>query len=353
MKIQENEFFNAMISLQDANGMYGNFQHPQFYQFLQNIGNSMLPNSNNLEMIQVPLEQLSKDLNIKLMIYSESLVIETFSYEFSNPVIIYIYASKKADIYTYQYIFNPFERKLLHPIVTLPKGSLNLLNKLGSSLTNSQEPLVIKKGLIKNIQVAVKEFKMIQNEFPFIKNVLQLKERAGIIPTLRTANMNINELKDSKSYEVKFPEYFTKFVPVPDLNIIEESRKEGVKPEEDSDEEFVASDESEGEIDEKDIPPGNVPIDDPGTFTSLVGNQGLSNPPQQANPSFQSNPSPSISSAVRCNDCMSEPCDFFKYHCSCALCQTCMVTSYQNGICANCKEPLNNDDKSQAQIYFG
>ena len=179
--------------------------------------------------------------------------------------------------------------------------------------------------------------------------------------------MNISELKYCKSYVVKFPEFFTKFVPVPDLNIVEENRKAGIKPEADSDEEFVAEDDEDDEDEgEPELPDGNIPIYDPETgkyFTPAIGPEQSSGPPHPSqasgyggssgqgvgNQNIHNNPPPNSSSqnpsAPHCEECRLHPLTpEFTLKCKCLLSQACLWDTYENSICIGCKKPLAPQD---------
>lgn len=380
MNIKEGEVINAITTKVDINTMIGNLQNPSVYQFLSNLGESLIDN-NCLLTDQSPLEQLSKDLNIKIMVYSgPSLYIETFSYEFRNPIIVYIYVKISNEKVSVPYLFHPNDRIIFESVISIDSSKMKKLNQFGMALIKIKDSIYVKQGFLKWLKFSLKRFQIISTEFSLVRVSQDIKERAGQLPSLKTSKMNISDLKYCKSYIVKFPEFFTKFVPVPDLNIVEENRKAGIKPEADSDEEFVADDdEDDDDQAEPELPDGNIPIWDPETntyFTPAVGPDPSSGPAPGQGPvpgpgpaqgqnfggfpgSGQGMPSPNVPSnpppgprPPHCEECESNPITEITLKCKCQLSQNCLFESYSGSSCIGCNKALTPQDIQLLRSLF-
>ena len=298
-------------------------KNSQFFEFLGKFGKALITNNNIYTNIS-EIQQVSKDLNIKLMIYdSDELVSEGICYEFPNPPTICIISQKKTDN---EYNFpNSFCNRTLQtePIIESHRRNderKRLINSFGWSLTEITNKTLLNRQSKDWIHNILSKYPMACHEHLFLRQLKKAKMQVGKIPELRTEKMEISVLKRSHSYMAAMPELFSKFASIPEDDIMPELY---VKGEGDNAQKQVSKVEEikiEPEVDQIPIPQANEAGIDLG--------------------------------GVHCKKCLEDPFQFGNFECDCLLSNDCMKASLMSGACVACQKAISQNDQSNFSVYF-
>lgn len=296
----------------------------EFNQFIEYFAEYLLP-KNSIEL--AALEALSRDLNMKIFISKGSSVVETWGYEFVNPVPVSVRVNLE----------NPSEVDFI--LLRAEEVDCSIDPNLGQNLS-------LFSGLIKAYGSLIQEYPLSSQTKSWAENVLKKEPEAGkkwdilnqitktrnkilISKELKTSNYNMSKLNLFSGSHTNEPLFLKKFT-------------ESIKP--DYGKMF------------KDILSKKIKVSMPGENKGEEENKNPNPPKTNPKPVNQPKALPSVPEKPKfhCATCQSNPLDddLNKLACKCKLSFECLSSSMIDRKCVSCNGPISDAVFNEMSFLF-
>lgn len=302
------------------------FNDQGYMQFIEKFAEFLLP-KNSMGLVE--LEALSKDLNVKIFISKGCSVIETWNYEYCDPVLVSLRVSSE----------NPAVVEYL--LMRNEEVDCSIGPNLGQNLS-------FFNGLLKPLGNLIQEYPLSANTKNWAKKLLEKEPEAGkkweiltqinrslvkisLIKELKTSSNSIVKLNLYSGLLINQPLFIKKFI-------------ESIKP----DFNKMIKDILEKKI--KVVIPEEIKNNSP--EESKRSNVAQSNP--SSNMSQKALPSVPEKKKAHCPTCESSPLDddINKLACKCKLSFDCLSSSLLSRACVLCNTPISDSLFNEMSIYF-
>jgi hypothetical protein len=324
---------------------------------LSEFGDALI-NVSDVSQEPIKLETLSRDLNIKLRIYNDGvLILETSSYEFSPPVPVYLNMVITKDSQQVNYILLSNEININKFNVSQVAQNLEPLKSFSKSLSSLFNTNPASKGLKDWAEKILNDFGEEANKFDLIKSIQNAKKVIKITGHLKTSNRSFHELQNLGYAKIDESRFFKKFAPLP----VGDPLKDLEPTEEESDTDSESDDEES--IKRKTVictEPTNEPIqfdkDSPPWDPRNLENVNFSETgdmPASSESHVPQMTSGTSSNEPHCDKCRNNPIDLEIFlECRCKLSYECFQESLVTRICLKCNKQVSEQKYSELKLYF-